>query len=224
MRAIADLLRQHELEMDVVELFEFLQAAIVGREHSKFVFTRSLSAMLSLLAELGESHGFSRDDMSFLDAAVIDDLYVASTNVKEVLAASIAAGRARYAETQKIVLPPLIARPEDVWSFEMPLTEPNFVTQGNREGLVCAQDAPPEKMAGAFVFIPSADPGYDWIFSRGIAGFVTAYGGVNSHMAIRAGELNLPAVIGAGETLYAQWSKARRIRIDCAARRVEVLS
>jgi phosphoenolpyruvate-protein kinase (PTS system EI component) len=78
-------------------------------------------------------------------------------------------------------------------------------------------------LAGAIVFIPSADPGYDWIFTRGIAGLVTAYGGINSHMAIRAGELGLPAVIGAGETLFQAWSSARRLRLDCANRRVEML-
>ena len=57
-----------------------------------------------------------------------------------------------------------------------------------------------------------------------IAGLVTAYGGVNSHMAIRANELNLPAVIGAGEELFSTWANTHEIRIDCAARRVEIIS
>jgi hypothetical protein len=43
-------------------------------------------------------------------------------------------------------------------------------------------------------------------------------------MAIRAGELGLPAVIGAGEALYQRWRSAKRLRIDCAGRQVEVLS
>ena len=42
-------------------------------------------------------------------------------------------------------------------------------------------------------------------------------------MAIRAGEMGLPAVIGAGEVLYQKWSQARRIHLDCAAQRVMVL-
>ena len=71
--------------------------------------------------------------------------------------------------------------------------------------------------------IPSADPGFDWLFSCGIRGFITAYGGVNSHMAIRAGELQLPAVIGAGELLFNQWRGARRLGLDCANRRVDVI-
>jgi hypothetical protein len=42
-------------------------------------------------------------------------------------------------------------------------------------------------------------------------------------MAIRAGELQLPAVIGAGELLFNQWRGARRLGLDCANRRVDVI-
>ena len=72
--------------------------------------------------------------------------------------------------------------------------------------------------------IPSADPGFDWLFAYPIAGLITAWGGANSHMAIRAGELGLPAVIGAGDVLYRRWSGAQRLHLDCAGRRVEVLA
>ena len=53
MRSVDQALKLNNLEMDVVGLFEFLQAGIHGREHAKFVFTRSLSETISLLAELG---------------------------------------------------------------------------------------------------------------------------------------------------------------------------
>ena len=78
-------------------------------------------------------------------------------------------------------------------------------------------------MTGAVLFIPSADPGFDWIFTHNIAGFVTAHGGINSHMAIRAGELGLPAVIGVGEKLYNKWINASKLHIDCLNQRVEVV-
>jgi phosphoenolpyruvate-protein kinase (PTS system EI component) len=71
--------------------------------------------------------------------------------------------------------------------------------------------------------IPSADPGFDWIFSCGINGFITMYGGANSHMAIRAAELEIPAIIGTGEMLYNEWAKANSLEIDCLNNRVTIL-
>ena len=123
----------------------------------------------------------------------------------------------------KISLPPLIAKPEDVWAFEWPDTAPNFITQKHVTAPVVGCEAR-EQLAGAIVCIPNADPGFDWLFACPIAGLITAWGGANSHMAIRAGELGLPAVIGAGELLYRRWSAAPRLHLDCAGRRVEVLA
>ena len=81
-----------------------------------------------------------------------------------------------------------------------------------------------DQLKGAIVCIKNADPGYDWLFSFGIAGLITAWGGANSHMAIRAAEQGLPAIIGAGEILYSRWSGASALKIDCASHRVEILS
>ena len=72
--------------------------------------------------------------------------------------------------------------------------------------------------------IENADPGYDWIFLHKIRGFVTKYGGLNSHIAIRAAELGLPAAIGSGEVLFKSWSKAKTINMDCANRQVRIVS
>ncbi|PGH59304.1 phosphoenolpyruvate synthase [Azospirillum palustre] len=221
MRRINALLAEHGLEHDVVGLFDFLEEAIRGREHSKFVFTRSLSDALSLFRGLGADHGFSADDMSYADAALVTELYAGSADMRATLAGSIAAGRARHELTRSLVLPPLIADADAVWDFALPPTEPNFVTQGRACGPVATPDGC--DLSGTIVLIRNADPGFDWIFSHGIAGFVTAYGGVNSHMAIRAAELGLPAVVGAGETLFARWSAARVLELDAGNRQVKVL-
>jgi len=223
MREISRHLDSHGLAPDPVGLLDFLQAGIEQREQSKFLFSRNLSDILVLVADYGARLGFSRDDMSYCDIAAFRELYVAAADPEAILAASIAQGRARYRDTQALSLPPLITRPEDIWAFEWPTTSPNFVTQ-------CAVTAPVaavaerNAIAGAIVCIPGADPGYDWLFSYPIAGLITAWGGANSHMAIRAGELGIPAVIGAGEQLYQRWSSARRLAIDCAGRRVDVLA
>lgn len=222
MRSIEKLLIEHGLNQDVVGLFDFLEAGIRGREYAKFVFTRSLSDSVQLLEQLGHEHGFSTDDMSFVDIGCIHRLYVGSESVAEVLAESIAQGRERYRMTSQLSLPSLITEPEQVWRFHQPPTEPNFITLGDVVADVRAAD-PSADLAGGIVLLPNADPGYDWIFARNIAGFITAYGGANSHMAVRAGELELPAVIGAGEVLYEQWAQARRLRLDCLNRQVQIL-
>lgn len=222
MREISRLLSEHGLSHDVVGLFDFLQAGIELREYAKFVFTRNLSDALTLFRELGQDLGFSADDMSYANIQVIKELHAASADPKELIAASIEEGRRRYAETCQIVLPPLITRAEDALCFHMPQTEPNFITQRQVTAAIVDYQQR-DRLQGAIVVIPSADPGFDWIFSHRIAGFITAYGGANSHMAIRANELGLPAVIGAGEVLYRKWAAAQMLSIDCANRRVEVL-
>ncbi|MDH4562710.1 PEP-utilizing enzyme [Pseudomonas sp. BN411] len=222
MRQISKLLAEHGLAHDVVGLFDFLQAGIELREYAKFVFTRNLSDALSLFREYGHSLGFSAEDMSFASIQVIKELHAASADPVDAIACSIREGRRRFAETCQVILPPLITRPEDAFAFHLPQNEPNFITHAQVTGAVVSHEGR-DQLEGAIVAIPSADPGFDWLFSHRIAGFITAYGGVNSHMAIRANELGLPAVIGAGEVLYRKWAAAEVLKVDCANRRVEVL-
>src|SRR5690606_20437441 len=111
----------------------------------------------------------------------------------------------------------------DIWAFELPETEPNFITQQRVTAEVSNADKTSD-LKGKIVCISSADPGFDWLFSHEIAGLITCYGGANSHMAIRANELGLPAIIGAGEVKYALWSASKRLDIDCANCKVEVIS
>lgn len=223
MREVVKLLETHGLQPDPVGLFDFVQAGIELRELAKFHFTRNLSDALALVAGCGAQWGFSREDLAYCDIAVFKELHVAAADPKDVLLCSIEQGKSRYQETLAVSLPPVIARPEDVWAFEWPETAPNFITQKQITAPVVGCEAR-ESLAGAVVCIPNADPGFDWLFAYPIAGLITAWGGANSHMAIRAGELGLPAVIGAGELLYRRWSGAQRLHLDCAGRRVEVLA
>ena len=223
MREIVKLLETHGLQPDPVGLFDFIQAGIELRELAKFHFTRNLSDALALITEVGGQYGFNTADLAYCDIAAIKELHVAATDPKDVFLRSIEQGKARYAETLKISLPPLIAKPEDVWAFEWPETAPNFITQKQVTAPVVGCENR-NALPGAIVCIPNADPGFDWLFAYPIAGLITAWGGANSHMAIRAGELGLPAVIGAGEVLYRRWSTAQRLHLDCAGRRVEVLT
>lgn len=222
MRTIECLLELHGLSHTVVGLFDFLEAGIRGREHAKFVFSRSLSDALMLLTQLGADLGFDRDALSYADIGDLQRLYSSSDDPRTVLADSIARGRQRHALTRCLNLPPLLTGPDQVWSFRQPQAEPNYITHRQATGPVRPAD-PRLVLDGAIVALTNADPGYDWIFSRNIAGFITAYGGANSHMAVRANELGLPAVIGCGNVLFDRWQQARMLRLDCLNRQVTVL-
>jgi phosphohistidine swiveling domain-containing protein len=224
LRRIEKLLKEHQLDIDVLSLIEFVKAGIEGREYAKFVFTRSLSDALSLIRELGEEYGLSVEDCAYLDYDAIRTLYSESGSVKERLTESIARGRERHALTRNLVLPPVIASPEEVFAFHLPPSQPNFITRKSVTAPVAAVTDPPESFAGRILFVPSADPGFDWIFTRGISGFVTQFGGANSHMAIRAGELGIPAVIGAGETLFTRWRAAHKLCLDCTNQKVLLIA
>ncbi len=223
MRKITDLLKEHGLSCDVMSLFDFIKAGVELREYSKFIFTRSLSDAILLFQSWGKQFGFSEDDLSYADIGCVQDLYASADDPKEILTRSIQKGRDDYAKTRRLWLPPLITKPDDVFSFFLNESEPNFITQSSVMGAVVDADDV-SKLPGAIVFISSADPGYDWLFSYPIAGLVTAYGGVNSHMAIRANEMGIPAVIGAGEVLFKRWGNANKIHIDCAGKSVKVVS
>ena len=55
------------------------------------------------------------------------------------------------------------------------------------------------------------------IFGHKIIGLVTKYGGVNSHMAIRCAELEIPAAIGCGEKKFDLLKRFKLIRLDCSS-------
>ncbi len=158
LRRIEQLLKEHELDIDVLSLIEFIKAGIEGREYAKFVFTRSLSDALSLIKELGADHGLSAEDCAFLNYGAIRALYSDSGSVREVLLENVAHGREHYALTRNLVLPPIIASPDEVFAFHLPPSQPNFITRKSVIAPVASVDDPPESFAGRILFVPSATP------------------------------------------------------------------
>lgn len=217
------LLEEHKIETSPADLLYFCKKVIELRESCKFEFTKNISEVLRLLESYGRELGFSRDDMSFCDIQMVFESYATVSDHEKILSDSISSGRSQFEHSCRLNLPSLICSPEDILGFRVTEAEPNYVTQKTVVAPV-VQIAEVRHLRGSIVAIPNADPGYDWLFAHGVAGLLTQWGGANSHMAIRAGELGIPAVIGAGELLYQRWSQAKRIRIDCGARRVEVIN
>lgn len=219
--ALAAALVDEGFEVGPDALLAFMRGAICGREYGKFVFTKSLSDVLVLLEQLGARFGISREDLSHLDVRAVLALYaeLGAEDLDAVLLADIARGKRAHAVTRALRLPHLITRPADVYEFTLGDAEPSFVTLGRvRASTLAESELGHVDPTGKVVFVRSADPGYDWLFARNIAGLVTEHGGANSHMAIRAAELGVPSVIGCGEQLYGGLSRAKVIEIDCANR------
>lgn len=213
--------------VEVEELMQFIQQAIEGREYSKFVFTRHLSAILELVADLGEDFNLTREELSFVDISVFSNAYssVEYEDLGQRLQETAARNRNAYRVTEAIRLPQMITRAHDVYDFSLGEVEPNYITRSKTTSVVVVEDDLPRiDLRGKIVCIERADPGYDWLFSRDIAGLVTMYGGANSHMAIRCAELKIPAVIGCGEQNYKLWAASDILDIDCANRLVRIVT
>jgi len=206
------------------DVFEFITHSIPLREVAKFEFTRNLSAALTLLERGGSrALNLSAADLAHLE---IGDLLDGSTeNVSPVVdrelerAINHSEKRARIQE--QVQLPPVIRDCEEVLSFEVVSEQPNYITSGRTTAPVMRvgerDDVGLADLDGQIVVIPAADPGYDWVFGADIAGLVTKYGGVASHMAIRAAEFGIPAAIGCGDVLYDEIANADLLELDCDA-------
>ena len=105
-----------------------------------------------------------------------------------------------------INLPPLICKKKDCYEYEIQSVMPNFIGTG--------------KTKGKMIFLESADPGYDWIFTKKITGLITKFGGSNSHMSLRCYELGVPAIIGCGEELFEKWKNYEEIEIDFDSKKI----
>ena len=198
-------------------LLNYCSEAIRAREYSKFVFTKSVSDMLESIANQGASIGLSREILSFLrvDEVILDNRELISK--KDEL---ISIYRNRWMEHElnaAIRLPMILHDAEGAYVIPFQVSQPNFVTNNSvqAEIVFLTNDSLKKDISGKIVLIENADPGFDWIFARGISGLITKYGGVNSHMAIRCAEFNIPAAIGCGEQRYEILRQLGELEIDC---------
>ena len=121
-----------------------------------------------------------------------------------------------------VKLPSIIISKNDFFVFQENKSIPNFITQKKIIAEVIYLDKENiHNISKKIVIIPSADPGYDWLFSHPISGLITKYGGANSHMAIRCAELGLPAAIGVGENLFEKILNKEKILLDCLNEKIE---
>ncbi len=206
------------------KILRFMKNALEQREYFKFIFTRSLSRAIEIIAEAGEKLGFSRDVMSYFDVHELlgfksyDTEQDMSDYIREMLPL-----REKIHEDFSRVIMPEVASSEN--SFDvvcMTDARPNFIT-GKKISAECIllDDNNAQNIAGKIIMIEKADPGYDWIFTKNIAGLITKYGGAASHMAIRCAEFGIPAAVGCGEKIFAAVCARKSVVLDCRNRSIK---
>ena len=204
------------------DFLRYCRESIQGREWAKLIFTRGVSDCLEVLGAWGEAHGLSRDELSHLNIVDMLDCMVVQhgRSFEEHLRSRAEDGRREHEVTTGVRLPFLLTRCSDLFVVPMLLEQPNFVTLKNVTAAclhIRGGEIQPSTLDGKIVAIESADPGFDWIFTRNILGLVTQFGGANSHMAIRCAEFNIPAAIGCGEQIFDRVVRSNEIELDCAA-------
>ncbi len=198
-------------------LLNYCAAAIRAREYSKFVFTKSVSDMLELIANQGASIGLSREILSFLR---IEEVILGNRELiskKDELTKIYHNRSMEYELNAAIRLPMILHDTQGAYVIPFQVSQPNFVTNNSAQAevVLLTNDSLQRDISGKIVLIENADPGFDWIFAHGISGLITKYGGVNSHMAIRCAEFNIPAAIGCGEQRYEILRQLEELEIDC---------
>jgi phosphohistidine swiveling domain-containing protein len=204
----------------------FLKDSLEEREYFKFEFTKALSLAIDILICAGESLGISRADMAYL--TVYDIFNISGKSCEEIGAFwnnIIKENKNIYRINSALVLPDVLYSKNQISEIYMMDARPNFITSRVVTGQVALLDEMTEinempDIRDKIVVISKADPGYDWIFAAGIKGFVTRYGGVASHMAIRCGEFGIPAAIGCGDVIYDYVAAQDVITIDCVNKRI----
>jgi len=209
-----------------INLTDFIRKSLAQREYFKFIFTKGLSFVLDLVTRLANQMNISRHDISYSTIEYIMQLR-SDHDMQNSLINDINKNKEEYDLNSLIILPPIIANLQDFNVIRVDESDPNFITNHSIEGdtlLINGLSQGTLDVSGKIVVIQYADPGYDWIFASGtLAGLITQYGGMASHMAIRCMEFDVPAAIGCGELIYNQIAQSERISIDCVAKEVMII-
>jgi len=176
---------------------------------------------LELLAEVGEELGFDREMLSNISIESIQGLSPSSgiSEIVDLWHSQIEGKKVSDQFYHHIALPSLVFGEEDFEIIQSHTVRPNFITNLLVRGELINTDTIDLEdynlVSGSIVLLEKADPGFDWIFSKGIKGLITRFGGAASHMAIRCAEFGIPAAIGCGEVIYKDLIDKKIVELDC---------
>ena len=206
------------------KLINYMKSAIVAREETKLEFTRNLSLALDCFVEFGKEIGLSRKEVVYLEYKDFEQLSLDGLDfneVKQIISSRMTQDKLNH----MFEIPPFIKSKEDFYCFEHYDAQINYITNKKIIGkLKNLNTRVHDNLEGKIILTHQADPGYDWVFSRNIVGLITEHGGANSHMAIRAAELGLPAAIGIGSKLFNKLAKSNKIKLDCGNHNIIIIN
>lgn len=208
---INQLFHRNGLKFTIDELIKSIQTMFEYREKVKFGISVVLTDLYDEIKKLAKAKRISLEDIRY---ATIDEILMNENDLKSIVSRT----KDEYSVQSLCVFPDIIKTKEDFFVVEKLNNRPNYITDGIVEAdVVCLDsfDGGLNELKNKIVLIERADPGFDWIFGMGIVGIVTNLGGVASHMAIRAYEMDVPAIIGCGENKYGELKKKKRIKINC---------
>ena len=222
-RKIGTHLQTIGIDLEPEKVFRYIIKTIELRESSKLNFSHNLSAALDILSDMGRDLDFTREDLSFLNFNSLKTAYLSAPALDSYFLNTIKQNRDEYEICKSLWLPPLIKTANDIYEFEINESVINFIGQDCVEADTSILSTH-NNIEDTIVLIEHADPGFDWIFTEKIQGLITAYGGVNSHMAVRASEFGLPCAIGVGQKKFNDLIDSSRIRLDCGNKLITILS
>jgi len=228
-KRITEFLNNFGISISAELLLEFIEETTKFRESFKFEFTKNLSLALELLAEVGEELGFDRKMLSQLSIESLKGISPSSgiSEIVDLWKSQIEGKKTNDQIYHHIALPSLVFGGEDFEIIQSHTIRPNFVTTSLvRGGVINLDTLNMEEyniVSGKVVLLEKADPGYDWIFSKGIKGLITRYGGAASHMAIRSAEFGIPAAIGCGEIIFKDIKDKQIIELDCMNKKIIII-
>jgi len=220
-KKINKLLQINKIDTDTNNLLNFCINSLKLRENYKFMFTRTLSDGIQLLRLFSKKNKISHD----IGNIAINTIYKAKNKIKASFIKEESIKNLKLSEYYSYVkLPYLIVSNNDFFVSSILLSKPNFISNKNISGKIIILDGKSKNinLKNKIAVIENADPGFDWIFSKGVKGLITKFGGVNSHMSIRCEELNMPAIIGFGEDNFTKLMDGCIINIDCKLQKINL--
>ena len=219
-KKINKLLTKNKIPLNFEKLINYIINSISGREYAKFIFSRSISLIIDCIKDFSKRSKIKIKDLEKLDVNFFNENF-SKRKLKSILNKDTSERKVNLLAK----LPQLIT--DSSYSYVIPyqMNVPNFITNILIiKNTVKVNSHKSMNLKDKIVVIDSADPGYDWIFTKSIAGLITRYGGANSHMAIRCAELNIPAAIGCGEQFFKLLNDTNLLELNCSKKNIRILN